>query len=530
MQLKKILLLLLILLMCSCNSNSNDNSPSDEQQNNISAISFIEKTADGKTYYCLDGKPFMPIGVQIRTDLLLYKENCEFDVIVEMFTKAKELGVTMVEIPVPWYATETSEGVYNFRDIGKMMTLAKQLGLKIEFLLFSTNTTGWSDNVPDYIKNDSDTYSRYISKVSPNGLFLVQNDPDLLDREGKWLNAMMDSIATWSTTNNDEHVVVSIQIHNESDTFPRFVLSQQQIMMPDNSRRLTDIEAWKETIEAYDYLGKIVKKSKYPCITRVNLAQAYKGSWEDFTGKIFNLEGIDIVGDDTYAKTVAFNKEVILDFNNEVLFNKNNYPHISENDGSYNTVPSLILSTTAIGGGYMIYDLATPIIALDEYGWDDWSILNPRTLEYKPHTELTRKVIKGIVMAGSDYVLANVGDIAAFNVVNDVPQETITQTIQTSHASITFETKEGALGYVITSNEYIDIYFTASATLKISNVVYENKLYSGSVDLSGIFVENGLPVEIASDTFTVEGEQFYRLKVSSVISTLISNCLENIGG
>ena len=39
------------------------------------------KTSSGKTYYSVDGKPITPIGVQIRTDLLIYEEQCDFEVI-----------------------------------------------------------------------------------------------------------------------------------------------------------------------------------------------------------------------------------------------------------------------------------------------------------------------------------------------------------------------------------------------------------------------------------------------------------------
>lgn len=525
---------LLTLLLSSCggspstsselSSSSSISSSSVEPVDD--AISYIAKTASGKTYYMMDKKPITPIGVQIRVDLLLYAENVEFEVIEDRFTRAKDLGVSLIELPIPWKNTEPSKDAYNFRDLGRMMNLADKLGLKIEILTFGTNTTGWSDNVPQYIKDDADTYPRYKSN-SPSSYFLVQNDPDLLEREGKWIDAMMTSIASWSESHEGRHVVASIQVHNESDTFPRFVLEQQKIMTVDGSRRLTDIEAWKETLEAYDYLGGIVKRSAYKCITRVNVAQAYKDAWSGFVPRIFELENIDIVGDDTYEKTVAFNKEMILDFNSEEYFGGNNFPHVSENDGSYETTPSLVLASTALGGGYLIYDLATPRIAIESYGWDDWSILDSKTLEDKPHTPLTRNIIKGITKAGSKYVLADKENIAAFNVKGNVPEEHKTQNIQTTHAVISFVTGTKALGYAVTSDKEIFVYATSASQFTFGNVSL-SKCEKGYVDTNGEFVSDG-EVTLTNDSLLAEGETLYRILVNKVDGTLVSNTVRNIG-
>lgn len=496
----------------------------------ILPISEIKKTKDGKSYYSVDDKPVTPIGIQIRTDLLIYEENKTFDEIEQYFSLAKEIGATLIEIPVRWKDCEKVEGIYSFKDLGKLLTLADALNLKVEILLFSTNTTGWSESVPDYIKEDPQTYPRYPSQTTPTGLFLKQDDPNLLKKEGEWLQAMMDAIASWSHANGERHVVSAVQIHNESDTFPRFVLSQQNIMTLDGKRKLSDIEAWQETLNAYDYLGKIVKKSQYPCITRVNLAQSYKGSWKSFVKDIFSLEGIDIVGDDTYEKTVLFNKMVIEDFNSEEIFQGNNFPHISENDGSYNTTPSLILGCLAMGGGYMIYDLATPAVAIEQYGWDDWSLVDYKTLQYKDHTELTRKVIQGINSAGSDFVLTRKEDIAAFNIQENIPQEYKKQTIKTSKAIIHFETNSQAMGYAITTDEWIDLFFTAEATISIDNVVYEDQMAIGTIDEEGLFHETEAAITLTDSYLQLEGGKLYRLKVSQIEEPLQSDTVSYIGG
>ncbi len=521
---KFISIILLSLLASSCNNTNNSSF-----NNNQAVISEIKKNDEGKTYYSVDDKPITPIGVQIRTDLLIYEENKDFTEIEKYFQIAKDIGFTLVEIPIRWKDCEKSEGIYNFKDLGKILTIANNLSLKVEILLFGTNTTGWSDNVPQYIKDDEIKYPRYKSINTPSGLFLKQDDEKLLDKEGKWVNALMDSISLWSENNNNAHVVSAIQIHNESDTFPRFILAQQNIMTIDETRKLSDIEAWKETLTAYDYLGKIVKNSSYKCLTRVNVAQAYKDSWQGFVKDIFDLEGIDIVGDDTYEQTVTFNKMVIEDFNSEDIFNKNNFPHISENDGSYISTPSLILASIAMGGGYMVYDLATPEIATTTYGWDDWSLIDNKTLAYKEHTYLTKDIILGINKAGSDMILTNNYDIMAFNVIENTPQDYKKQTIQTTKAMISFETNNKAMGYAITNEKYIDLFFTNDCNITIYNVNYEKTLYTGYVDYDGNFIKE-TENPITSDTLSLKGNTFYRINVNNIENTLKSNSIKFIGG
>ena len=525
---KKILIIfiyaIVVTALTACNTNENDN----ESNSDYIVVSKIQKTATNKTYLEVDGDPFIPTGIQIRTDLLLYKENKSIEEIKDYFELAASLGVSMIQIPLPWFSFETDKDVYTFRDVGKMMEYAQEFGLKMEILLFTVNVTGWSNEVPDYIANAPDIYPRYPS-LSGNGIFLVQNNMNLLKREAKAVNALMDAIYNWSKSNNDEHVVIGVQIHNESDVFPRFVLSQQKIMTLDNSRRLTDIEAWEETLEAYDYIGKVIKNSKYRVVTRANVALAWKDSWDSFVPPIFQLEGIDIVGDDTYDSTISVNKTVIENLNSNTYFSGNNFPHISENDGSFISTPSLILAATALGGGYYIYDLATPIIALDEYGWDDWSIYNPRTLDDKSHTQLTRSVLNGIALAGKKYILADIGNIAVFNVEDDIPQLNITQNIQTKYAKFTFETETGALAYAITYNDVIYIYSTSAANISVSNVILASQAQVGSINKIGDFIEGEDRVSITDNKLIVEGGYLYKIDILTINKELESNVIDNIG-
>ena len=239
------------------------------------------------------------------------------------------------------------------------------------------------------------------------------------------------------------------------------------------------------------------------------------------------LKQDEVIQAKVIAAKTGIEKEVIENFNSKDEFNGNNFPHVSENDGNYETTPSLVLASTLMGGGYMIYDLATPIYGIEQLGWDDWGILNPRTLEDKGHTALSRNIIKGITKAGSDYVLADKENIAGFNLTSNLPKDRITQNIQTTHAMINFVTESGAIGYAVTSNSYIDVYVTSAAKLTFSNVTL-GTVAIGNVDCDGNFAKTS-DASLSGNTLNAEGEKMYRIEVTSVDSILKSNTVRNVG-
>ena len=211
MKVKKIILLIISLLISSCNNQSNN----EEKDIEVSKIIVNEN----KIYLQVDNKPFIYNGIQIRIDWLMDVNKESIEDMEYYFKKASELNVKVVEIPLQWKDLEVSEGAYNFRNLSKMLTYANKYNLKVELLLFTTNIGGMSGCVPTYIKENKELYPQYENSLNhKDALFFVQDNENILKREGAMVEALMDSIYNFSKSTNTTPVI-AIQVKNEPDLY-----------------------------------------------------------------------------------------------------------------------------------------------------------------------------------------------------------------------------------------------------------------------------------------------------------------------
>lgn len=496
------------------------------------AISRIKTTESGRAYIEMDGKPFTYIGGQLRVDGYIDNDKQSIDEMEKYFKLAADTNVNVVELPIQWKDIEPEKDMYEFKNVGKLLGFAKKYGLKVELLLFTVNICGSSSVAPAYIENDAATYPRYPSDVKGT-VFYEQDNPNLLAREGKAVKNLMSAVAAWCKAAG-ENVVLAVQVHNEPDVFPLWRLKEQNVMALDGSRKLTDIEAWEETYYALDYIGKVVKNSEYPCLTRVNTAIAWRDKWQSFVPKIYELEGIDMVGDDTYNETVAQNKQVMINLSTDKL--AGNLPHVAENRGSYASTPSCILGTVCAGGGYLIYDLISSKTFVDEWGWPDEGLYDPYnhkdptvagSMADKPHTELARRVLYGIKQAGCELTLADVKDIAGFNLKGNYPETTLEQTISTSSVRVSYSTENGSLGFAVARKGYVTLYTTDAATFTLSNGSF-SEAEIGVYKTDGSFVKSA-DATLSDGRVSLQAKQICRIKINGINGALESDTLSNIG-
>ena len=264
----------------------------------------------------------------------------------------------------------------------------------------------------------------------------------------------------------------------------------------------------------------------------MNTAIAWDAAWEAFVPDIYELEGIDIVGDDTYNETVSVNKEVMQNLSSGDL--AGNLPHVAENRGSYGSSASLILAVFCMGGGYDIYDLITPKVFIEDWGWVDEGIIysydenDPSTsMKDKPHTDLARRVLYGVKNAGYEMTLAPVGDIAGFNLKGNYPETSCEQTIDTSSVRIAFSTQDGALAFAIVRGGYVTLFSTHAAEFTLSNGTFSGA-ETGVYEADGTFTASG-SVAMNGGTVALEGMQICRIKINSADGSLTSTAVENIG-
>ena len=525
-------LALFSMVGCGGGSAANEEPPAETE---YYVASKLARTDSGRMYVEVDGEPMLYTGAQVRIDGYVHLDGLAFDEMEDQFRKAASMNVNTVQLPLCWSDLEPSEGNYVFRDVRKLLDWALQYGLKIEFLWFTYQT----GNIycPQYIWEDEKTYPKYESdhkndvwgKQGSVG-YLVYQTPALLERERLMIEALTDFIYEWEKEKGFPVVVTGYQIYNEPDNFPRWGLSQQNVKLPDGSRMLTDREAWDDVLTTLDHAGKIFKNSKWRAITRVNLTTLLSSgeNWREFAPDVYALEGIDMVGDDTYTNSNADQKQSMQNLEGEE-FDYSNFPHVSENAANYTNTASLILSAIAQGAGYLMYCLQLPYeYVRNEPDWGKWEqgVYNVDGTE-KEHTAGVRNLLYGLKNAGTQLAVADIADIAAFNVEENYPLETKEQAINTTAVSLQFSTEQAAIGFAVYYNGYVTVYCTQDAQIQLGNAEFsdaETGIFQGYE-----FVADGQAALLRGDTLAAKGGTLYRIKVDNIAGALQSNTQDMIG-
>ena len=517
-------------------------------------VSSIKESEDGKTYLDVMGNPYVIIGGQIRLDAMMNRGEGEHEApssapkaltdieIEQYFIEAKSFGINTLQIPIDWSWMELEKDVYNFEFLDLILSLSNKYEIKIEILWFSTNMCGDSHSfhLPDYIWNDIENYPRMEAEYNNQMLtevwthmygyvgYLILDNPLLMERESKILGLMMDHIYEWNKDNNEMYPVISVQVHNESDGLTRWRVDQRKLTI--DGQLIDYARAWEMTLIALDNAGKAIQNSKYIVVTRANMTVSFSVDGfpqfpEASPKDVLALDGIDIIGDDPYTEDPGKIKDTIFSYSLD-----GNYAHISENMGNYESTPSLILAAYAAGGFYNIYDFATPEYFIWINGGGayqmDQGIINP-DFTYKSHSELTKNIINGISLTGNIIATTPKENFAVFNVLSNLPEESITQIIQTLHAKITYSTETGALAFVIEVDGYLLVYGTDTFSIKVENMTLSPYAYIGEYNMFGEFTETN-KVYPSGEYFDLLGQQLYVFKILSSEELLESTTMDNI--
>lgn len=535
------------MLLIGCNDPVDSSSSSFESSSLISSssqssveedtnkmVTSVKTLENGRTYIDYLGKPFLIIGGQIRVDGLMNRGTGSHAPVpgspapltaseIEPYIKeAKDFGLNTVGIPIDWRDIEPEYDVYNYEVLDTLMSLVNKYDMKMEILWFSTNMCGdtHSFHLPDYLYDES-TYPRLKSNYNyfswMYGLvnhFRLDSEA-LMEREAKMLTNMMDHIYEWNLANGKKYPVIGVQVHNEADGLVRWRASAEQADLA-RLNNMSLVELWQMTLNALDNAGKAIKEGKYKVYTRVNMTVSY--NMNDFPQAkgcspldVLRLEGIDIVGDDPYVESPVTIKDTINAYKKE-----NNYPHIAENMGDYESTSALMLAAFANGGSYTIYDFATPhyFVYMNSYGGSsyrmDQGIVN-YDFSYKPHSALTKTLINGVGAASYLFATSDLSKVAAFNISTLKAQDTLNETFNVNGINVTMKTTDGALGYVIIDGEYITLFSTSKATFEFENATLERFCYNGYYDSLGNFtnVDKLYPV---GNSFITSGGEVVRIK------------------
>lgn len=341
---------------------------------------------------------------------------------------------------------------------------------------------------------------------------------------------MMAYIYEYDSTHGAKKPVIGIQVLNEPDIFARWRISEKQVLSKTTGGVMTAGEAYTKVCNSLDAIGKTIKASNYRVYTRVNLATSTgsdafgnaNGIWSgssvkdapDFARRIFELDGIDIVGDDSYTSIVKDIKGIA-----EMYATKlpGNFGHIAENDGSYANSASLILATVSRHAGYSLYDLITsPYFVENGSSGVDQGILsfangkNGAVVE-KAHWAETHSVLMGLRAVAHEVYRVSGDDFAVFNASTDRAETNKTQTVSTTHVRIKFITSSGAVAFAIDRGDHLDVWSTGAATITLENASV-TAVRLGTYAADGTFTETG--TASAGGAVTLAASTLYRIEYS----------------
>lgn len=290
-----------------------------------------------KNYLSVGDKPCLLNAVQLRLDIAkdtysAFTRDKQDEYLEPFFKQAADIGYETVIIPVRWKDIEVKKNAYTFEELKLFYEYLKKYDLKVQWLWFGSDVCGFSTDIPSYILSDKQKYSRL--KKYPE--VLNYGDIDLVEKELKAFNKFMEFLATYDR----EHRAIMIQIENEPNAFA----SKGPSLRDFNDADYVNSSIWvagqyQEIKELINALGMCVKNGPYRCVTRVNFMTydcMYNGlnNWQ--VKEICDLDGIDIVGFDSYDTSTDIYLMKHLDFENNI----SHFPEYGANHS--NTVPKIL--------------------------------------------------------------------------------------------------------------------------------------------------------------------------------------------
>lgn len=499
----------------------------------------IKTFEQGVTGFEADDKPFLYIAGEMRTEAYMNLDGKTSEDLHEYIEKAAGLGVTVAKVSVNWKDIEPQKDEYDYSVIRELLQACYDNGVKMEMMWYSVLMCGTthSYHLPEYIWKDKTTYPRltyvvdgierdfYMNSTYYGEEFMLQLDnPELMKRETKVINGIMDYVYQWEKARNFPKVLFGVQVYNEADAFPgHYTGSRANVFL--GGKEVNCDEAWKMLKEAMNNAGKAFKGGKYVPLTCTNLLRPQTNVLGSDSGEVtplsrsqelVNLAGIDFVGYDPYLQDLAALKKSIYAYDSEV---SGNVTRIDENGGEYANTDSLILLAASMNVGYTVYEVISPAFFSDAH---DQGILDKKTFGDKivsiggvedNYTARARTLINGLRAAGSYAASTKRENFAAFNIVGNVPSDYWKKTIKTENATLTFETENAAIGYALQTDEYVLAFATRDATLILSGGKYsdaESGAYNAKDEFSSagaVSLENG-------NTLKMKGGVFYRIKIA----------------
>ncbi len=161
---------------------------------------------DGRASLFVDGKPFFALGAQVDNS------SGWAERLSAVWPAAKRMRLNTLEVPVYWEQMEPRKGSFDFTVVDAILAQAREHKVHLILLWFGTWKNGRMHYVPDWVKSDTATYPRMLTRAGASIDVLSPNAPANLEADRTAFVALMHHLKEADA----QHTVIMMQVENES--------------------------------------------------------------------------------------------------------------------------------------------------------------------------------------------------------------------------------------------------------------------------------------------------------------------------
>ena len=159
-----------------------------------------------------DGSPIYVLGLQTHNSSF-----CCDEMIDAAIEAVKKYHGNTLEVPIYWYKTEPSEGVYDFSEVEKLIERVRSASLKLVLLWFGSSKNADITYMPEWVKADPE---RFWLAQGPDGQVTAQISPFCTECYEADKRAFVELMKTVKRVDEEYRTVIAVQVENEIGIYP----------------------------------------------------------------------------------------------------------------------------------------------------------------------------------------------------------------------------------------------------------------------------------------------------------------------
>lgn len=160
----------------------------------------------GRATLIVDGKPFWMLGAQVDNSSG-WPERLQ-----AVWPAAEKMRLNTLEVPVYWEQMEPERGRFDFTVVDAIVQQAREHKVRLVLLWFGTWKNGKMHYVPEWVKSDTATYPRMMTRDGRALDVLSPNAPGNLVADRDAFVGLMRHLRE----TDSQHTVIMMQVENES--------------------------------------------------------------------------------------------------------------------------------------------------------------------------------------------------------------------------------------------------------------------------------------------------------------------------